>query len=153
MLLPLLLAGHFLGDWVVQTEWQALNKMSSWKANFQHMLGYHLTLAVAIGFVSPLWVTGVVLAVSLPTHAFIDRRWPVRWLMCKTNSAPFSETMFGVVAVDQALHLNGEQRCRQARLRNLSLTDCISFECMKRLNVTEAIAMDAHFQREQISLP
>jgi predicted nucleic acid-binding protein len=58
-----------------------------------------------------------------------------------------------LVFVDQTLHLNGEQRCRQARLRNLSLTDCISFEYMKRSNITEAIAMDAHFQREQISLP
>ncbi|MCI0534512.1 MAG: PIN domain-containing protein [Verrucomicrobiales bacterium] len=54
---------------------------------------------------------------------------------------------------DEALHASGVQRCRQARLRNLSLTDCISFECMKRSGITEAIANDAHFAREQFVLP
>lgn len=55
--------------------------------------------------------------------------------------------------VDETLHAWGVQRCRQARLRNLSLTDCISFESIKRLGITEAIARDDHFDREGIRLP
>src|SRR5438270_6512106 len=42
--------------------------------------------------------------------------------------------------VDEPLHALGVQRCRQARLRNFSLTDCISLECMKRHSLTHAIA-------------
>jgi predicted nucleic acid-binding protein len=55
--------------------------------------------------------------------------------------------------VDETLHALGVQRCRQARLRNLSLTDCISFESMKRLGITEAVARDDHFDREGFRLP
>lgn len=103
--LAMLLAGHFIGDWIVQTDWQAANKTTSWKANQQHMLGYHLTLAAFAAVALPAsWVL-VVVVVSWLTHAVIDRRWPVIWLMQHTGSRPFSQTTFGVIAVDQALHL------------------------------------------------
>jgi predicted nucleic acid-binding protein len=55
--------------------------------------------------------------------------------------------------VDPVLHAAGVARCRQAHLRELSLTDCISFEFMKQRGLTEAIVNDAHFAREQIKLP
>jgi predicted nucleic acid-binding protein len=55
--------------------------------------------------------------------------------------------------VDAALHDAAVARCRQAHLRDLSLTDCVSFEFMKQHGLTEAIANDAHFAREQIKLP
>ena len=55
--------------------------------------------------------------------------------------------------VDETLHALAVQRCRQARLRSLSLTDCLAFETMKRHGIAEAIARDAHFTREQIRLP
>lgn len=105
MILPLLLAAHLLGDWVVQTDYQAANKTSSWKANQQHMLGYHLVLAGFIVLVTGWWTLPIV-AVSWITHSFIDRRWPVKKLMKLTGSEPFSNTLFGVIAVDQALHLS-----------------------------------------------
>ena len=31
------MVGHLIGDWIVQTDHQAMNKKSSWKANQQHM--------------------------------------------------------------------------------------------------------------------
>lgn len=58
-----------------------------------------------------------------------------------------------VVFVEQSLHALGATRCHQARQRRLSLTDCISFELMKQQGITEAIASDEHFAREQIILP
>ena len=64
MLFPLLVAGHLIGDWVVQTDWQAANKATSWKANQQHMAGYHLALAICAAGVLPAGRLALVLAVS-----------------------------------------------------------------------------------------
>jgi predicted nucleic acid-binding protein len=55
--------------------------------------------------------------------------------------------------VDEALHSQAAQSCRQSRRRKLSLTDCISFEVMRRLQLTEAIAQDQHFSENGIRLP
>lgn len=55
--------------------------------------------------------------------------------------------------VDQTLYALGEARCRQARSRYLSLTDCISIAWMKQHGITCAIAQDDHFRRERIVLP
>jgi predicted nucleic acid-binding protein len=55
--------------------------------------------------------------------------------------------------VDEALHLQAAQQCRQSRRRKLSLTDCLSFEVMRRLQLTEAIAQDQHFSELGIQLP
>ncbi len=110
MVLPLLLVGHFLGDWVVQTDKQALDKPTSWRAMAGHVLGYHVTMALvlALGFTRGLTVTEylVILVVSAVSHAFIDRRWPVRKLLAMTGSKNFSEVQWGVIAADQALHLS-----------------------------------------------
>jgi hypothetical protein len=100
-----LLAGHLLGDWIVQTDRQAINKTTSWPAMQRHVLGYHATLAACV---LPFWHTrwtALALAVSWVLHGFIDRRWPVRWLMRRTGSARFTEQFWGVLCVDQALHL------------------------------------------------
>lgn len=120
-LFPLLLAGRLIGDWVLQTDYQATHKSwpiplvdkrtpsykalrsDSWLVNQQHMATYHVPLAAA-ALTAGLRAALVIVAVSWVTHSFIDRRWPVRWLMVHTGSGPFSET-WGVIAVDQALHL------------------------------------------------
>lgn len=110
-MLPWLLAGHLIGDWIVQTDWQATNKTRSWAAMAAHMASYHLMLALALlgwagGVHAHIAARGVVLAVSLVTHAFIDRRWPVRWLLSHTGSAAFADTTWGIFVADQALHLS-----------------------------------------------
>jgi predicted membrane-bound dolichyl-phosphate-mannose-protein mannosyltransferase len=104
--LAAVLAGHLIGDWVVQTDWQAENKTTSWKANQQHMLGYHLALAAFCFLAMPVTLVAAVIVVSWVTHSIIDRRWPVVRLMQATRSVPFSQTTFGVIATDQALHLS-----------------------------------------------
>lgn len=145
--LALALAGHFLGDWVVQTDRQARYKVwdpahpyhyaaplrsgdqltatgilrdgkeitetdlvragwwRSWAANQRHVMGYHLTMAVLVTPAWRGWRLAALLAVSWVTHSIIDRRWTVRWLMRHTGSAAFADTTWGVMAVDQALHL------------------------------------------------
>ncbi len=133
-LLPLVLAAHFLGDWVVQTDWQAANKVrpdpllitrrrrrwvtypvgdywTGWRAMWDHMVGYHLALCLALlaAAADPTKVPhrwAWIVAGSFVTHSVIDRRWTVRWLMDRTGSAAFASTSWGVMAVDQALHLS-----------------------------------------------
>jgi predicted nucleic acid-binding protein len=58
-----------------------------------------------------------------------------------------------VAWVTRELHDLGEARCRQARQRGLSLTDCVSLEIMRRRMIREAIAFDEHFAREGIVFP
>lgn len=101
---PLLFAAHMLGDWIIQTDAQAMAKMKSWRAMAGHVLTYHLVMAaVVLPFWHDRWaVLGLI--VSAVTHGFIDRRWPVRLLLRRTGSASFAETTLGVLAADQALH-------------------------------------------------
>jgi hypothetical protein len=105
-----LLASHLLGDWVVQTDEQATNKTHSWGALVGHVTRYHLImggllLAPVLRDGWPLWRALVALAVSAASHAFIDRRWPVRRLLAAVGSPGFATVEWGVIAVDQALHL------------------------------------------------
>lgn len=62
-------------------------------------------------------------------------------------------TLCEVVWITQELHNLGEARCRQARQRQLSLTDCVSIEIMRRRGIEQAIAFDEHFDREGFRLP
>jgi hypothetical protein len=72
---------------------------------------YHLIMAALLlvpllrdGW--PAWRALVTLAVSAGTHALIDRRWPVRGLLRVVGSPGFATLEWGVIAVDQALHLS-----------------------------------------------
>lgn len=55
--------------------------------------------------------------------------------------------------VGRDMHTQGAQRCRDARERRLSLTDCISLEFMRNRRLEEAIAQDEHFTRAGIRMP
>jgi hypothetical protein len=116
-----LLVGHNLADHVTgQSDWQAEHKGApkpedvaagasphrGWLANLAHVGQYHLTL-IALGFLSwlvlPLhWsALGVVSALvwSAGTHALLDRRWPVRWLLDHTGSSGFARLNAGGLAL------------------------------------------------------
>ena len=43
-----LLAGHLLGDWIAQTDWQATNKSRSWAALAAHVASYHLLMGLLL---------------------------------------------------------------------------------------------------------
>ena len=110
MIFPLVLAGHLIGDWVVQTDhqavWKTQRSWSGWRENQAHMLTYHLTLLVFLVAVWHSWSLAVLMGVSWVTHSIIDRRWPVRWLMEHTGSGLFARSSWGVFVVDQALHIS-----------------------------------------------
>jgi hypothetical protein len=114
VLLPVLWAAHNVGDHLVQTDHQAMNKQHDWSAMAGHVGGYQAAQAVAVGAVLAAtglrpnrWALLVGTVVSAATHAFIDRRWPVRKLLMATRSPGFSEMrtpIFGMYQADQALH-------------------------------------------------
>jgi len=98
-----LLAGHLLGDWVAQTDWQATTKTRSWAALTAHVASYHLLmgLLLLIPILRDGWPAGkalAALAASAITHAVIDRRWPVRALMRAAGSPGFATVEWGVIA-------------------------------------------------------
>lgn len=106
-----LLVGHLVGDWLVQTDQQAADKTSAdrrvaWPAMGRHVVGYHAAMAAVL--LPVFWhpTAAAILVVSAATHALIDRRWPTRALMRATRSPQFAEQTWGVVVVDQALHLS-----------------------------------------------
>ncbi len=58
-----------------------------------------------------------------------------------------------VLWIEASLHALGEARCRQARERRLSLTDCVSIESMRGRKCSEVIGNDEHFLREGFRTP
>ena len=107
----ILLTSHLLGDLVAQSDWQATNKTRSWAALAAHVAGYHLVmgLLLLLPVVRDGWPAAkalAVLAVSAATHALVDRRWPVGALLRVAGSPGFATVEWGVIAVDQALHLS-----------------------------------------------
>jgi hypothetical protein len=106
-----LLAGHLLGDWVTQSDWQAANKTRSWAALAAHVSRYHLIMGtlLLIPVLRDSWPASkalLTMTISAATHALIDRRWPVRALLRMAGSPGFATIDWGVIAVDQALHLS-----------------------------------------------
>jgi hypothetical protein len=110
-------AAHNVGDHIAQTDHQALRKTdpAGWvRPMAGHVAGYHavqvaalLTVDRVLGLgLSPARVAAAV-AWSAGTHAVLDRRWPVRWVLRRTGSAGFAETVTpinGPYVADQALH-------------------------------------------------
>jgi hypothetical protein len=118
--LATLYAGHQVADHVLgQTDRQACGKAApgwpGWRANLAHVAAYHLVLAAMYAAtvlvvdlpVHPVGLAGG-FAFSAVTHAVLDRRWPVRWVLEHTGSGPFARLadhgLNGMYLADQALH-------------------------------------------------
>lgn len=114
-----LYAGHQVADHVLgQTDRQASQKAlpgwAGWRADLAHVAQYHLVMGAMLG--TAWWVLGLDvsgwgvaagLGISAATHALLDRRWPVRWLLVHTGSPFFASPehpLPGGYLADQALH-------------------------------------------------
>lgn len=113
-----LYAGHMVGDHLVQTHKMSQGKTAptGWLLPMAgHLAGYGLTQLAALICLAVvdvrLSLLGVVvgLAFSVGTHGFIDRRWPVRWLLEHTGSKEFADLntggINGMYLGDQAAHI------------------------------------------------
>lgn len=102
-----LILAHLVGDFLLQTEWQAVNKRTSWAALLTHVVIYHALVLAAF-----VWHEGsdrpivyAVVAVLALTHAALDRFTVVplmRTLRLVVKREPDRTLTF---AVDQAIHI------------------------------------------------
>ncbi|MGW3518256.1 DUF3307 domain-containing protein [Streptomyces hydrogenans] len=111
----LLYLGHLLADYPFQTDHQAAHKAdcgaAGWWANLTHAATHVTACAIAlaagatildvtaslpVALASLLWIGG--------THAFIDRRWPVRWWMTRFGQTGWAANG-GAAHVDQTAHI------------------------------------------------
>ncbi|MFY1703544.1 DUF3307 domain-containing protein [Micromonospora sp. WMMA1923] len=112
-------AGHQVADHVFgQSDKQAAHKAApgwdGWRHLLGHVLAYHLVVAgmLAVAIVAldlPVTVVGLVAGIgfSAVSHAILDRRWPVRWLLIHTGSPDFADRqapICGMYLADQSLH-------------------------------------------------
>ncbi|MBS3902860.1 MAG: DUF3307 domain-containing protein [Anaplasmataceae bacterium] len=99
---------HLVGDWLCQTEFEAMNKAKGRFLNFaiiKHCFTYTLSFIPAyLYFGFPAWWLGVIYI----THHLLDRRWPVIWFirtMKCTDQRTIDALFWLVIAVDQIFHL------------------------------------------------
>ena len=113
-----LFAAHHIGDHIAQTDHQAQHKAGTgWlavRAMAGHLATYHACMLVALAGLAaagvPLTVAGCAsgLLFSAVTHGFLDRRWPVRWVLERTGSRAFAASqapLHGMYLADQSLHV------------------------------------------------
>ena len=103
-----LLIAHLVGDWLLQTEWQALNKGQNYRALFSHVGIYSViilgVLVADFGFQN-IFVYVVVGMLAL-SHAFLDRRWPViRYMKALRLIVERKPEPWLLMAIDQVLHI------------------------------------------------
>jgi hypothetical protein len=99
---------HLIGDWLCQTEFEAMNKAKGRFANWaivKHCLTYTLSFLPAfLYFGFPLWWFAIIYS----THHILDRRWPVIWfirVMKCTDQRTIDALFWLVIAVDQTFHI------------------------------------------------
>ncbi len=112
-------AAHEIADHVLgQSDKIAANKVKpgrvGWSHILQHILQYHAVMVVMLfiavaAFSLPVAPLGFISAIlfSAVSHAIIDRRWPVKWILQKTGSPGFAELtqpLCGMYLADQSLH-------------------------------------------------
>ncbi|MFB6897444.1 DUF3307 domain-containing protein [Streptomyces hydrogenans] len=111
----LLYLGHLLADYPFQTDHQATHKADCGKAGWRANLTHAATHVTACGIALAAGATALDVTASLPavlvalvwiggTHAFIDRRWPVRWWMTRMRQTSWADHG-GAAHVDQTAHI------------------------------------------------
>jgi len=105
--------GHRIGDYLLQTNTQALKKTTDEDALIRHCLVYSITIALLVLAMFNWKYALVVLFLTLAEHLFIDTRKPVIWWKMliekhiarnknfKIEDLPF----FVMIEVDQSIHL------------------------------------------------
>lgn len=100
-LLAWLLAGHLVGDFLLQTRWMAENKTVTWPPLIAHSALYTaaVTCFALIGGVFSVWLV----AALFFSHLFLDKRGFVLW-WCR-NITKSAGTPWLIVAADQGWHV------------------------------------------------
>ncbi len=107
-LFELLIIAHLLGDYLFQTEYEALNKAQGSFFNrplWQHVATYTACFVPLCIWVHLPWLSLVAIAGS---HAFFDRRWPIIWWrknIMGNSPESITEQFWLTIMVDQIFHI------------------------------------------------
>lgn len=67
-----LIVTHFVADWVLQSNWMALNKSKNWIALYFHVLVYTAAFATALLIAGRIGFIGAFTAITFITHFVTD---------------------------------------------------------------------------------
>lgn len=109
----LILFAHFVGDWLLQTRWMALNKSSNLKVLLIHLANVAVPLFLVSLFFFP-WQTGLLwVGINILCHGLQDWNiWTLagRWIRYRYGDEVTKENVYqyadfwNVVGLDQFLH-------------------------------------------------
>jgi len=100
-LLPWLLVGHLVGDFLLQTRWMALEKNKNHLPLFIHSLVYSFSIGM-FGYLGGGIKPETLLIIFL-SHAFLDQRSFVRWWAEKITKS--ADIPWLVLMIDQTWHI------------------------------------------------
>lgn len=98
--------GHKIADYLLQTDYQAINKVNSWKALFIHCFIY-TTVLMIMGYIFVGYFSWAAIFIIFVSHIIIDRRVVITWWainikkMSNTDNDAAKPTM---IELDQAFH-------------------------------------------------
>ncbi len=107
-LFEMLVITHFIGDWMFQTENEAMQKSSGKffnQALITHCLVYTLSFIPVFYLMNLNWFW---LLLIFWSHMFLDRRWPVKWWIkniMRTSDGTIEKLFWLVIVVDQIMHI------------------------------------------------
>lgn len=104
--------GHKVGDYLIQTHSQALNKSKKISFRLRHCIMYSLSVSLMMLFAFDIMVVSIVLIFTLLEHMWIDSRKPViAWKtflekrIAKNKEFNVDELpFFVVIEIDQTVH-------------------------------------------------
>lgn len=101
-LLLYLFVGHILGDFLLQTSWQAENKSKNWSALLIHSLIYSMAVYLLAFFAGGISLIDILLIFL--THVLLDKGNFVNWWLITVKKELNSNAQIRFL-VDQSLHL------------------------------------------------
>lgn len=112
-----LIVGHLIGDFIIQHHTWSSHKAdpgwAGWGWCSLHAATYGaacwavLALAVAVeGFDVSGPAVAIIMVVNAGLHGFLDRRWPLEWIIRATGSGPWlDKDPRAMFIFDQAVHV------------------------------------------------
>lgn len=99
-----MLIGHFIGDYLFQTSWMAMNKTKQWIPLVIHSLIYTLivTAVVYLGY-GLLPLNAIILMIG--SHIILDRRTFVKWWVKNVMKTNGKDAGWLIIMADQIFHL------------------------------------------------
>lgn len=98
-----IILGHLVGDYLLQSDWMALNKkkegVKGWVACLIHCLIWTISMTLFAGMFNIVLILGLFVS-----HLILDRTNLVVWFLNATRVMP-NPAIWKVIIVDNTLHL------------------------------------------------